>query len=63
MKTSVAMTTLYLSDDTSSRAAGADRLAAAWRARPDVQLVRTSSRGAFFLEPMVERDLPQGRMA
>ncbi len=57
------MTTLYLSDDTSSRAAGADRLAAAWHARPDVQLVRTSSRGAFFLEPMVERDLPQGRMA
>jgi formate dehydrogenase iron-sulfur subunit len=25
-----------------------------------VELVRTSSRGAFFLEPMVERDLPAG---
>ena len=26
-------------------------------------MVRTSARGAFFLEPMVERDMPQGRMA
>ena len=49
-------TRLYLSNDTSSRAAGAERLADAWSDRPEIQLIRTSSRGAFFLEPMVERD-------
>jgi formate dehydrogenase iron-sulfur subunit len=54
---------LYLSNDTSSRAAGAERLAEAWRQRSDVELVRTSSRGAYFLEPMVERDSPEGRQA
>ncbi|HSF68880.1 MAG TPA: formate dehydrogenase, partial [Nitrospira sp.] len=54
---------LYLSDDTSSRAAGAGRLAERLQARPDVQLIRTSSRGAFFLEPMIERDSPEGRVA
>lgn len=53
---------LYLSNDTSSRAAGADRLAALLEAQPDVQLVRTSSRGAFYLEPMIERDGPNGRL-
>ena len=52
---------LYLSNDTSARAAGADRLVAAWAGAPDVELVRTSSRGAFFLEPLVERDGPDGR--
>ncbi len=54
---------LYLSNDTSSRAAGADRLVDAWGVRSDVQLVRTSARGAFFLEPIVERDSPEGRIA
>ncbi len=57
------MTRLYLSNDTSSRAAGADRLAEVWSVQPDVQLVRTSARGAFFLEPIVERDSPKGRVA
>lgn len=57
------VTRLYLSNDTSARAAGAGRLADAWRGRPEVQLIRTSSRGAFFLEPMVERDTPSGRKA
>ena len=56
-------TRLYLSNDTSARAAGAGALAEAWCDRPDVQLIRTSSRGAFYLEPMVERDSPQGRIA
>jgi formate dehydrogenase iron-sulfur subunit len=55
-------TTLFISNDTSARAAGADRLAAAWAAERDVRIVRTSSRGAFFLEPLVERDGPGGRM-
>lgn len=54
--------TLFLSNDTSARAAGADSLAEAWATAPDVQLIRTSSRGAFFLEPLVERDGPRGRL-
>ena len=54
---------LYLSNDTSSQAAGANRLAEQLKARTDVQLIRTSSRGAFFLEPMIERDSPAGRVA
>jgi len=53
---------LYLSNDTSARAAGADRLAAAWANERDLQLIRTSSRGAMFLEPLVERDGPDGRL-
>jgi len=56
-------TRLYLSNDTSALAAGAGRLADAWSGRPEIQLIRTSSRGAFFLEPMVERDTPKGREA
>jgi formate dehydrogenase iron-sulfur subunit len=54
--------TLYLSNDTSARAAGADRLVEAWAGTPDTQIVRTSTRGAFFLEPLVERDGPVGRV-
>jgi formate dehydrogenase iron-sulfur subunit len=54
--------TLYLSNDTSARAAGTDRLAADWAGIPDVHIVRTSTRGAFFLEPLVERDGPHGRL-
>ncbi|MBI4402488.1 MAG: SLBB domain-containing protein [Nitrospirae bacterium] len=57
------MTRLYLSNDTSARAAGADRLAKAWAHTPGLELIRTSSRGAFFLEPLVERDMPGGRVA
>ena len=53
----------YLANDTSSRAAGAERLAEVWSNRPEIQLIRTSSRGAFFLEPMVERETPNGREA
>ncbi|MGQ0696172.1 MAG: NADH-ubiquinone oxidoreductase-F iron-sulfur binding region domain-containing protein [Nitrospiraceae bacterium] len=54
---------LYLSNDTSSRAAGAERLAEHLRTCADVQIICTSSRGAFFLEPMIERDSPTGRVA
>lgn len=57
------MIRLYLANDTSSRAAGAGLLADDWVERPEIQLIRTSSRGAFFLEPMVERDTPDGRIA
>src|SRR4029078_8217863 len=54
---------LCLSNATPPVAAGAGRLADAWSGRPEIQLIRTSSRGAFFLEPMVERDTPNGREA
>ncbi len=57
------MTRLYLSNDTSARAAGVERLVQAWAGAPGLELVRTSSRGAFFLEPLAERDRPGGRMA
>ncbi len=57
------MTRIYLSNDTSAKAAGTDRLAKAWGDKPGVELVRTSARGAFFLEPLVERDMPRGRVA
>lgn len=57
------MTRLYLSNDTSSKAAGIERLAQEWAGHPDVELIRTSARGAFFLEPIVERDTPNGRVA
>ncbi len=53
---------IYLSNDTSARAAGAERLAEAWAREPELEVVRTSSRGAFFLEPLVERDTPEGRL-
>jgi formate dehydrogenase iron-sulfur subunit len=56
-------TRCYLANDTSSCAAGAGRLADAWSDRSGIQLIRTSSRGAFFLEPMVERDTADGREA
>lgn len=53
---------LYLSQDTSARAVGADRLARAWAKVRGLELVRTSSRGAIFLEPLVEMDGPDGRI-
>ena len=54
---------LYLSNDTSSQAAGTKPLAEAWAECAELEIIRTSSRGAFFLEPMVERDTPDGRVA
>jgi len=54
---------VYVSNDSSAIAAGADRVAEALRKVKDVEVVRTSSRGAFFLEPLVEVDTPEGRAA
>ncbi len=56
------MRRLYIPLDTSARAVGADRLVKAWEKERDVEIVRTSSRGAFYLEPLVETDGPQGRI-
>lgn len=53
---------VYLSLDTSARAVGADRLAKAWAKEMEIELVRTSSRGAFYLEPLAEVDGPHGRI-
>ena len=46
-------------DDSAAVSVGANRVAAAFP--KDVEVIRTSSRGAFFLEPLVEIDTPNGR--
>jgi len=52
---------VYISDDSSARAVGADRVAAAFGRIKDAEVIRTSARGAFFLEPLVEIDTSRGR--
>jgi len=54
---------VYVPNDACARAVGADRVAEALAKQPGVTVVRTSSRGAFFLEPLVEIDTPSGRAA
>ncbi len=49
----------YLSMDTTAVAKGADDVA---RQLPENQLVRTGSRGLFYLEPLLEVDTDQGRI-
>ena len=61
-------TILYLPIDAAALAVGADEVAAALsqmaRERGlDVRLVRTGSRGLFWLEPMLEVATPEGRIA
>ena len=61
------MPTLYLPTDSLARAVGADEVAVALitaakeRNRP-LELQRTSSRGLYWLEPLLEVDSPQGRI-
>ena len=61
-------TTLYIPRDSAALAVGADRVArsitleAAKRGQA-VKIVRNSSRGMFWLEPLVEVDTPDGRVA
>ncbi|PMZ56781.1 formate dehydrogenase, partial [Pseudomonas sp. GW247-3R2A] len=50
---------LYLPCDSLARAVGADAVASAL-AGQDLQ--RTSSRGLYWLEPLLEVDTPQGRI-
>jgi formate dehydrogenase iron-sulfur subunit len=58
------MTTVYVPADSSARSVGADDVCAAIaRAMPDARIVRTGSRGALWLEPLVEVDTPEGRVA
>lgn len=55
------MTRVYVSRDAASLALGADAVAAALA--PHATVVRTGSRGMFWLEPMVEVETPAGRIA
>jgi formate dehydrogenase iron-sulfur subunit len=59
---------VYVPRDASALSLGADAvaraLAAEARARHiDLRVIRNGSRGLFFLEPLVEVVLPQGRLA
>lgn len=58
---------VYVPQDASAQSLGADQVAAAISQeasarRVDLQLVRNGSRGAFWLEPLVEVVTPQGRI-
>lgn len=59
--------TLYLPGEATARALGADAVAQAIAAEAErrgetVQLIRTGSRGLFWLEPLLEADTPDGRI-
>jgi len=59
---------LFVPRDAIARAVGADRVAAAFevearRLGRTIEIVRTGSRGLFWLEPMVEVETPAGRVA
>ena len=58
----------FVPRDAAARAVGADKVAAALcdearRRGIEIQIVRTGSRGLFWLEPMVEVETPDGRIA
>ena len=59
---------LYVPRDSAARAVGADAVAAALAAQckargRDVEIVRNSSRGLFWLEPLLEVETASGRVA
>ena len=59
---------VFIPQDAAARAVGADKVACAVadeakRSSVDVAIVRTGSRGLFWLEPMVEVETPGGRIA
>ncbi|HEY4372479.1 MAG TPA: NADH-ubiquinone oxidoreductase-F iron-sulfur binding region domain-containing protein [Burkholderiales bacterium] len=61
------MSKIYVSRDSAALAVGADEVADAILAQctacgVDVQIVRTSTRGMLWLEPLVEVDTPEGRV-
>lgn len=60
------MSKIFVSQDSAAVALGADDVAntlAALTPNSDVTLVRNGSRGMFWLEPMVEVETPDGRVA
>ena len=59
---------IFVPRDAAAGAVGADKVAAALvdearRQGLDIQIVRTGSRGLFWLEPMIEVETPAGRIA
>jgi formate dehydrogenase iron-sulfur subunit len=56
-------TRVYIPRDAASLALGADAVAAFLHQAADVEIVRTGSRGLFWLEPMVEVATAGGRIA
>ncbi len=55
------MTTIYISDDSTACSVGANEVAGSLSAAGH-EIIRTSSRGLFWLEPLVEVDTEQGRV-
>ena len=55
------MTRVFVPRDAAALAVGADEVAAALEGHADI--VRTGSRGLFWLEPMIEVETPEGRIA
>lgn len=54
---------LYIPSDTGAKSVGADRVAAGIVAcGTEYEIVRTGSRGAYWLEPLIELDSPSGRI-
>jgi formate dehydrogenase iron-sulfur subunit len=61
------MTRIFVPKDAAALAVGADKVAARIAAeargrRLPVEIVRTGSRGMFFLEPLIEVETAQGRI-
>jgi formate dehydrogenase iron-sulfur subunit len=61
-------TTVYIPGEATARALGAEAvaqavIAEAGRRKLDVRIVRNGSRGAFWLEPLIEVQTAQGRLA
>jgi len=55
--------TVYVPRDAASRAAGADEVAARFAEHVGVRVVRNGSWGMLWLEPMIEVETPDGRVA
>jgi formate dehydrogenase iron-sulfur subunit len=57
------MIRVYVPRDSAARSVGADEVAAELAKLADVQVVRNGSRGLLWLEPMVEVETAEGRIA
>jgi len=56
-------TKVYVPQDSSAISVGADQVAAKLSGLEGVEMIRNGSRGLFWLEPMVEVETDQGRVA
>jgi formate dehydrogenase iron-sulfur subunit len=62
-RSEVARTRIFVPNDTAARSVGADAVANAIEALGlDIEIVRNGSRGAYWMEPLVEIDTPNGRV-